>query len=106
MAGLKRRPGALQGAVDRDLAAFEHVRHLCRAEAEYVAQHEDRPLPWWKVLQGGDERQRHRFLCLVTCFRPGRGLRESLEQRVRVRLEAQLLSSARGVGDLELEPRG
>ena len=73
--------------------------------AEHVAQHQDRPLAGWKVLQGGDERQGHGLLRLVARLRPGRGLREPLEQRVGIRLEPQRLPSASGLRDLEREPR-
>src|SRR3954471_4735779 len=98
MAALELRPRALQGAVDRDLAAFEHLRDLRRPEAEHVAKNEDRPLHAWEALEGGDERQRYRLLCLEACFRSGRGLRDPLEQGVGVGLKPQRLPPASGLG--------
>ena len=55
---VERRPGALQRALDRSFAACRASRHLGRAEAEHVAQHEHRPLSRRQELQRGHERQR------------------------------------------------
>jgi len=65
------RSRALQRALDRCLAALEHVRHLGPVKAEHVAQHEHRPLAWPEVLKGRDERERDRLAQLVARLRPG-----------------------------------
>ena len=49
--------GALQGALDRELARFEHLGGLGDAEAEHVAQHQHHALARRQGLKRGNERE-------------------------------------------------
>jgi hypothetical protein len=70
---LERRAGAFECALDRVLGGVEHLGDLGGVKAEHVAEYERRPLPWWEVLERGDERELDRLPGLVAA------------QRVRVR---------------------
>jgi hypothetical protein len=92
---------ALQRALDRGLAAVEHVRHLGGVEAEHVAQHQHGALARREVLECRDERQRYRLAGLVARLGRGRAVRHAFEQHVRVGLQPDRLGPAGGLGWLE-----
>src|SRR5215211_7594315 len=96
----ERRPGPLQGILDRGLARIEDVCDLGGAEAEHVAQRERGALAGRQVLKGADERQLDRLPGLVAGLRPGGAVRDVLQEDVRVRLEPDRLGPAGGLGRL------
>ena len=57
----QRRPGPLQGAVDRGDRGVEQLGDLGRLPAQHLAQDQHRPLPRRQVLQRGDEREPDRL---------------------------------------------
>ena len=93
-------PGALQGALHRDLARVEHLGDLGGAEAEHVAQHECRALAGRQPLQRDDERKLDRLPGLVARRRPGGAVGDVLEQDVGVGLEPDRLAPSGGLGRL------
>jgi hypothetical protein len=52
---VERCPRALERGLHRCRGGVEHARHLGTAEAERVAEHDYRPLPWREMLQRGHE---------------------------------------------------
>ena len=68
-AGVERRPRALQRALDRCLAALEHVRHLGTVKAEHVPKHEHGPLARREMLECRYEREPDRLAHLVARLR-------------------------------------
>src|ERR1039457_5432574 len=86
--GVEHRARPLQSAVHRDLAAVEYAGHLRCAEAEYIAQHEQRALARRQVLKPGRERECQRLPGLVA-------------QSVGVGLEPGWLGPAGGLGGPE-----
>ena len=79
-----RRPGPLEGAVDRHDRHVEQLGGLLRRPVDDVAQDQDRPLAGWQQLDRGEEREldrlaldRHRVGLVL-------GRRDLVEEPVRV----------------------
>jgi hypothetical protein len=94
------RAGALQGALDRDLAGAQHA-DLSGAEAEHVTEHERGGLAGRQALYPRDEGQFDRLGGLIARLGARRGVADALEQRVGVRLQPGDLAAASGLGRLE-----
>ena len=57
----RRRPGALQGAVDRDDRRVQQLGHLAGLPAQHIPQDQDRALARRQVLEGNDKGETDRF---------------------------------------------
>ncbi len=77
------------------LAGAEHLRHLGRAVAEHVAQHEHGALTGRHALEPGDEGQAHGLPGLVAGVGAVGAVGQALEQRVGVGLQPDRLAPAR-----------
>jgi hypothetical protein len=61
---------ALECSFDGRLGGVEHAGRLGAAEAEHVAEHEQRPRPGREMLQGSHEGQADRLSRFVPCMGP------------------------------------